>query len=289
MSYYYKQYNELCHITMDMQLHTIKNHIVHYPIIEDLLGFHCYLYNNITSVYNQSTDYDAQHLHEVFTGVTFSHNLLSLFTTLLTVERNLFHQARTNMRIVLESIPKIFYLSFYPDELDCMIIHDLIAGIRTEKEKIEKIEEFKANTNFSPFKNINSDEIIDKCKGKYNFKWIVKNIYTQKNTQTLNNLHSSMSTSTHSSFIKSQMPYDRKSTDKMFQDLALLLFYNLIAVMAGHKDMIEAGLFPFSKSKVFVEKMRSMLVQDGRLPFLFPDHPEIVSKVNIHPPGSPWE
>lgn len=289
MSHYYKSYNEFCHIVMDMQIHTIKNHIEHYPIIEDLLGFHCWLFNEMSSIYNQPTDYDANHLHEVFTDATFSHNLLSLFTTFLTIERNLFHQARANMRTVLESIPKIFYLSFYPNEIDYMIIHDLISGIRNDKEKIEKIKEFKSHTNFPPFKNINPDEIIEKCKNRYNFKCLVKKIYTTKNVQVINNLYSSMSTSTHSSFIKSYRPYDKKSHDKTLRDLELLLFYNLIATISGHKDMIEAGLFPFNESKAFMEKMRSILTQDGRLPFLFPDHPDIASRVNIHPPGPPWE
>ena len=63
----------------------------------------------------------------------------------------------------------------------------------------------------------------------------------------------------------------------------------MIAEIEGHKGMIKANLFPFKESREFMEKMRAILVKDGKLPSLFPDHPDIIEKVMIHPPGSPWE
>lgn len=289
MSSYYRAYDEFCTKTMNAQSQTIADQINHYKIIEDLLGFHYWLYNKISPIYNQVPDYGIRHKSELFTDGAFSQNFLSLYTIFLTIERNLLHTARANMRTVLESIPKIFYLSFYPNEADSIFIHDILHGIRDENEKIRKLEKFKSDTKLDSFKRLNSNEIIEQIKGKYYFKWFVKEVYNEQTGQAVNNIYSSMSESTHPSFTQSQIQYDKERIDKMLRDTELLLFYNLVAEIEGHSNMIETNLFPFQESWTFMEKMRSMLVQEGRLVSLFPDHRDIVSRVRVHPPGSPWE
>lgn len=289
MSSYYKAYDDFCTITMNAQLRTINDQIHHYPIIEDLLGFNYWLYNKTGTTYNELSGYGTQHLSELFTTVTFSQNFLSLYTIFLTIERNLFHTARASMRTVLESLPKIFYLAFYPNEANYVFLHDIIHGIRTENEKIKKLEEFKSDTQLDIFKQFNSNELIEQIKGKYYFKWFVERVYNEQTKQAVNNIHSNLSGSTHPSFTKPQIQYDEKRINKMLRDTELLLFYNIVAEIEGHSNMIESNLFPLQESVTFMEKMRSVLVQEGRLASLFPDHPDIASRVRFHPPGSPWE
>ena len=209
---------------MNAQLQTIKDQINHYQLIEELLGFHYWLYNKISPIYNKFPDYGIPHKSELFTDITFSQNFLSLYTAFLTIERNLLHTARTNMRTVLESIPKIFYLSLYPNEADYIFIHDIIHGIRDESEKIKKLEKFKSDTKLDIIKQFNPNEIIEQIHDKYYFKWFVRKVYNKETRQAVNNIYSSMSESAHPSFTKSQIQYDKKRIDKMLQDAELLLF-----------------------------------------------------------------
>ena len=91
---YFKSYNEFCNKNMNIQLQTIKDQIYHYPIIEDLLGFHYWLDKKLGPIYNDTKSYDIEHISEAFTHISFSHNILSFYTTLLTLERNLLHQTK---------------------------------------------------------------------------------------------------------------------------------------------------------------------------------------------------
>ncbi|MCH7649377.1 MAG: hypothetical protein IIA83_12340, partial [Thaumarchaeota archaeon] len=151
MSNYYRSYTEFCNKNMNIQLQTIKDNIHHYPIIEDLLGFHYWLDSKIGPIYNETTDYDVQHISEAFIHITFSHNLLSFYTIFLTLERNLLHQVSTHMRTVIESIPKMCYLSFYPSDINDIIIKDRISGIRDLEEKKKELEKFKSETRLTVF------------------------------------------------------------------------------------------------------------------------------------------
>lgn len=289
MSNYYKSYTEFCNKNMNIQLQTIKDNIHHYPITEDLLGFHYWLDDKVGPIYNEMTGYDVQHISEAFIHITFSHNILSFYMIFLALERNLVHQAKTHMRTILESIPKMCYLAFYPSDINDIIIKDRISGIRNLEEKKNELEKFKTETRLPVFKNFNSDEVLEKIKGKYFFKWYLDQVYADQTKKSMNVLYRDLSNSVHSSFIRPQIKYDKQITEQGLVDVELLLFYNLVAEIEGHKGMIKAKLFPLKESMEFMEKMRAVLVKDGKLPSLFPDHPDIISKVMIHPPGSPWE
>ena len=286
---YYKSYTEFCNKNMNIQLQFIKDQIHHYPIIEDLFGFHYWLDNKLGPIYNETKDYAEKHISEAFTHITFSHNLLSFYTILLTLERNLLHQTKTHLRIILESIPKMNYLAFYPEEINDIIIKDRISGIRDLEEKKSELEKFKIETNVPHFQNFDSDELLQRIKGKYIFNWFLDNVYSDETKKSMKISYKDLSNSTHSSLIRQQFAYDKQFTEKILKDVELFLFYNLLAEIEGHKEMIRSKLFPIKESLEFMEKMRAVLVTDGKLPSLFPDHPDIISKVMIHPPGSPWE
>jgi len=287
MSDYYKSYDEFCNKNMNIQLQTIKDQIYHYPIIEDLLGFYYWLDEKVGPIYNDTQSYDIEHISEAFTHISFSHNILSFYTIFLTLERNLLHQTKTHMRTILESIPKMNYLAFYPDNINDIIIRDRISGIRNTEDKKNELEKFKTETQISIFKNFNSDEVLERIKGKYYFNWYLDQIYADHTKKPMNILYHDLSNSIHSSLLRPQIKYDKELTDKVLRDVELLLFYNLLAEVEGHKRMISANLFPIKESTEFLEKMRAILVTDGKLPSLFPDHPDILSRVMIHPPGSP--
>ncbi|CAD6368619.1 hypothetical protein NMT12_120107 [metagenome] len=289
MSNYYKSYTEFCNKNMNIQFQTIKDNIHHYPIVEDLLGFHYWLDEKVAPIYNKTEDYDKQHMSEAFIHISFSHNILSFYTIFLTLEKSLIHQLNSHMRTVLESIPKMCYLSFYPDDVNDIIIKDRISGINDDEKKRNELDKFKTESSFPAFQNFNSDEAINRIKGKYYFKWFLDKVYNEETKKAFSTLYHHLSNSTHSSFMRHQIQYDKELTNKIFEDVELLLFYNLVAEIEGHKRMINSKLFPIKESMVFMEKMRALLVKDGKLASLFPDHPDILSKVMIHPPGYPWE
>ena len=79
------------------------------------------------------------------------------------------------------------------------------------------------------------------------------------------------------------------NTGDLFEFIELLSFFNILAELNGHKAMMDKKMFPYAETFDFAEKMRTKLVKDGKMGSLFPDHPDVVKKVLIHPPGFPWK
>jgi len=289
MTDYHESYGDFCTKIANIQSQTIKDQVAHYTIITDLLGFTYWLQKETATIHNQHADYGMKHIHEICIDVAFSHNFLSLYMAFLAIERNLLHQARAEMRTVFESIPKIFYLSLHPNELDCMLIRDEINGIRDEAAKRKKIEDFKSGVGIPAFKSMDTDGILRRCKGKYNFDWILKNVYDERTTKIAKGFYSSLSDSVHARFTKSMPSYNKEAIHKTLRDVEFLLFYNIVAEIEGHGDMIGSGLFPFDESRAFVDKTLAVLKTDEGFPSLFPDHQSIATRVRVHPDCPPWK
>jgi len=233
--------------------------------------------------------YSLNHIANGFVHQLFSHNVMSLYASFLTSPQNLLHQTVPNLRIIYESIPKMYYISFFPSEIKYIILKDEIEGNNTTKA-IKYLKSENALTIFTQNELDEPEELLKKVDRKYYFKWFSRKIYSKIQIKQLESTYGLLSTSTHSSTNRRQSggEYSKKNTGDTFEFIELLSFFNILTELNGHGEMISEYQLPRDEIMTFAEKMREKLTKDGKMGSLFPDHPDIVDKVLIHPPGAPW-
>ena len=233
--------------------------------------------------------YSLNHIAEGFVHQLFSHNLMSLYASFLTSSQDLLHQTVPNLRIVYESIPKMYYLSFFPSEIKYIILKDHIEGNNNTKA-LNYLKSENALTIFTQEEITTPEDLIKKVERKYFFKWFSRKIYSEVQIKQLGLTYGLLSSSTHSSTNRrqSEKGYSRNNVNDTFEFIELLSFFNILAELNGHGKMISDHKIPSEEIMMFAEKMRTNLIKDGKMGSLFPDHPDIAKKVLIHPPGSPW-
>ena len=288
MSDYKEYYSTFSTTTSNVQKQVIEDNTDAYSVLENLIGFHYWLHDEVASIYNDP-NYYSQFVTGKFVHLEFGHNFLSLYSAFVALEHNLLHSAISLKRNVLESIVKMNYLAFFPSNICDVLFHDVINGLREESDKKQKLNSFVSHTKPSFCQTLTTDKILSNIKNKYYFKWLSKQIYAKQTTNSINSMYNKWSPSVHSSLLRPQTNYDKETTASELYDLQLLLFFNILAEVEGHGDMIKKDLFPYHKSKQFIDSILPLLRQNGRMISFFPDHPDIASKVYIHPPGAPWK
>jgi len=287
---YFSEYTKFWNRTLNIQMQIIKDQIHHYEIIDEMLGFQYWLNETVATIYNEDEEYSKNHMADLFIHQLFSHNLESLVASLLTGERNLLHQTVSNLRTVYESIPKMYYISFFPDEIKYVILNDHVEG----SENITKAEEYLKSKGalmiFKPNEIAESKKLFKKLEHKYYFKWFVRRTYSDDQIEQMKKTYGLLSISSHSSTIRQQSVGEnfKQNIGDTFGFIELLSFFNIVAAVNGLKTMIQEKKISGTEIMSFAEKMRTKLVKDGKMGSLFPDKPDIVQKVLIHPPGPPW-
>ncbi len=274
---------------MNIELKTIQDHLHHHQIIEDLLGFQFWLNNKVADVYNADMEYSKNHMSAAFVHGLFSLNLLSLYASFMTSQQNLLHQTVTNLRTIYESIPKMYYISFFPNEIRDILLKDQIVG----KSDEDAINSLKSNKTLDFFENKELGDLkifVKELGHKYYFKWFVRKIYSESQIKQLESTFGLLSISSHSSVARKQYAsgYEKEETGDIFELIELLSFFNILAQANGHKEMMDERKYPIAELTEFVEKIRGVLAKDGKMSSLFPDHPEIINKLIISPPRAPW-
>ena len=287
---YFSEYTKFWNRNLNVQLKIIRDQIHHYEIIDEMLGFQYWLNETVSSIYNEDREYSINHMADLFIHKLFAHNFESLFASLLTGERNLLHQTVSNLRTVYESIPKMYYISFFPDEIKYVILSDHVEGSETKKaEKYLKSD--SAPMIFKPNEINEPKKLFRKIERKYFFNWFVRQIYSKEQIEQMKKTYGLLSISSHSSTIRRQ-PQEENFEENIgdtFEFIELLSFFNIVAEVNGLKTLIQEEKISGSEIMSFAEKMRAELVKDGKMYSLFPDHQDIAKKVMIHPPGPPWD
>ena len=263
----------------------IADNINDYPILENLIGFHHWLETKVGEAYNKITATEPYKISS-FVHVAFTHNFLACYNILLALERNLIHPVRALKRNVLESIVKMNYIAYFPNDTWLILFHDHLDGTREEEDKKRKLTELQTIPYFC---NKTLSCLLKKTDRKYYFKWFVKQVYNETTAQSMFRVHHAMSHSVHSSLLRLQQNYEKPTVSLEIADLKMLLFYNILAEVEGHRHMLSQNIFPYNETKKFLDKILIQIHTNKKMPSLFPDHPAIVSKVCIHPPGKPWE
>jgi len=290
MNDYHKEYCKFHNMCMNIEMKSIEDHIHHYEIIEEMIGFQYWLHEKVATIYNSDMEYSKNHIADVFIHQLFYHNMMSLYASFLTSQQSLLHQTIPNLRTVYESIPKMYYISFFPSEIKYIILRDHIEGNDNTKA-VKYLKSENALTIFKPNEINNTEELIEQVKPKYFFKWFTRKIYSEIQIRQLKSTYGLLSTSSHSSTIRRQLVkgYSKEDIGDTFEFIELLSFFNIVAELNGHTAMIEEKKISGIEISTFAEKMRAELIKDGKMGSLFPDHPDIVKKVMIHPPGHPWD
>ena len=286
---YYKEYGNFHATYFSHELTSIKDHISNHELIEESLGFQYWLNSKISKVYNDDMNYALEHIGEAMIHVLFSSNILSLYAGFMTAKQGLLQQTIPNLRSVFESIPKMYYISFFPEEWDKIAIKEEITG--KTKEEIQKYLESDSRLIIRIKNTIKIDaEFIKEIKNKYYFKWFLKQIYSEMQIKKLNSTYGSFSKSSHGGITRGKDDgYNKKNINDVLELIEFLSFFNIVSYLNGNGSTMAEGKFPISEVKSFTEKIRSKLVNnDGKMFSLFPDKPEIAKKIFLSPPGPPW-
>lgn len=287
---YKKEYSKFHDICSNAEMKNIENHLHHYEIIEDMIGVQYWLYDKITTFYNSDMDYSRNHVADAMIHGLFYHNLLSLYASFLTTPQNLLHQSVVNLRTIYESIPKMYYISFYPNEIKYMILKDHMNG-RDDTKAMKYLKSENSKLIFEQAELNNPEHLINQVENKYFFKWFNRAIYSEEQINTAKSTYGLLSISSHGSLVRRQQGEEdsKDNTGDLFEFIELLSFFNILAEMNGHELMMKKDWSQYHEILDFMEEMRTKLIKNGQMGSLFPDHPNVAKKVWIHPPGAPWD
>lgn len=270
-------YAQFCDLMNNTQLDTIRDHIHHYSI-ESLLGFSYWLHRRVGQTYND-LEYSKSHRLGYFAHTTFTNNMVLCYSSFLALERGLYGPCAANMRPVLESIPKMFYLSYHPDKLLHVLSKDLISGIRDHDEKKRTLEEFRSQ--HPTYDDFDVDKMIEEVKKKYTFKYFLKAMYFEETASKIEKLYRYLNSNVHPSLLNNTYNYNKESTDMAFVHVKMMLFYNIAIEVDCHMQ-IKAGVdFPFKKSHEFLNRTGVDLSSKPHM-YLLPDNPDLADAANDH-------
>ena len=175
---YHDEFCKLHEIYKNNELKSIENHLPHYEIIEEALGFQSWLNTQVANVYNEDIEYGKHHFSEASIHGLFTLNLLSLYTAFLTLPRNLINQTVTNIRTVYESLSKMYYVSFYPEHCGKILLREHIEGKSKKSREILQSPKVKKICEMYDIKY--SEDLLNELNKKYDYSWIRRQIYSEE-------------------------------------------------------------------------------------------------------------
>jgi len=287
---FFKEYWKFHNAYENNHMKSIENHIQHYETIEELLGFQYWLNEKTAAIYNADSEYSETNFSEATSHSLFSLNLLSIYAAFMTAQKGLMNQTITNIRTVYESIPKMYYLSFFPEECGKIILREHTEGIK-DPEAREVLQSSKVSDIFSMYNLSYSEDLLQELRKKYNFAWFRDQIYSSEQIISMKKTYRLFSTSSHPSIVRISevRKHSKEEVGDIFDLIEFLSFFNILAMFNGHRNMVSIGKFPTKETMKFSEKIRQKLVdQDENMRSLFPDKPEIINKLMISPPRPPF-
>lgn len=287
---FFKEYGKFHAAYENNHSKSIEHHIRHYETIEELLGFQYWLTEKTAVIFNADLEYSRINFSEATIHSLFSLNMLSIYAAFLTAQKGLVNQTISNIRTVFESIPKMYYISFFPDECGKIILREYIEGIKNPEAR-EVLQSSKVSEIFTMYNLTYSEELLNELRGKYDFGWFRKQIYSPEQIEQIKKTYRLFSKSSHSSVIRitEVHGYSKEETGDLFDLIEFLSFFNILTMLNGHRNMVKIEKFPTNETIAFSEKIRAKLVdQNKNMASLFPDKPEIINKLMVSPPGPPW-
>ena len=220
----------------------IKNHISHYPVLDEMLGFQYYLNRKFVEFFNtiKNPTELKKFMPDLSIHLLFTYDTQSLQSALNDVECDRIHQAAVNIRTVYESIPKMYYISLFPEENGFIMVHEHIGEMRFPEaiKELEK-EDCLSYLDGQELKFESKDEFYE-FKRKYTPNAFRKKLYSQKRQDLLQNLYSKFSNSTHANITRNRtsVSYESKNTDMFFEFLKAMSYFNIQAYLEGNIELL---------------------------------------------------
>ncbi len=224
----------------------IKNHISHYAILEEMLGFQYYLNKKFVEFF-KTLDKEKlkEFMPELSVYLLFNYNTQSLQSALNDIECDRIHQAAVNIRTVYESIPKMYYISLFPEENGAILVHEHIAGMPFGKA-IKEIKGEECQTYLNGYElKIETEEEWSGFNKKYSPYGFAKALYGKKQRAAIEDLYDKFSNSTHPNITRNRtsVTYDAQNTDLFFDLLKSLSYFNIETYLEGNTGfLVELGL-----------------------------------------------
>jgi len=275
-----ENYTNALDLISNLKKTVIKDHIQHYPMLDELLGFQYYLNTKFAEYF-----YDHKsEFKELSSGLSsyllFFYNTQSIQSALHDIECDRIHQAAVNMRTVYEAIPKMYYLALYPEENEFILISEHIANMPLVKVQEElKGEECQKYLNGKVLE-LESKKQLYKFKAKYTPNSIRKKLYSKQRHEKIQNLYGTFSGSSHPSILrnKTSTSYEPRDTELFFEFLESFSYFNIQAYLEGnfefivkmeiHEEIIDFINSKASQFKSFYEDV-----------YFFPDNEELDRKL----------
>ena len=282
MTDYLKEYTSALNNYSTIKQMVTKNHISHYSVLDEMLGFQYYLNKKFVEFYNSIKDPTElkKYMPELSIHSLFFYNTQSLQSALNDVECDRIHQSAVNIRTVYESIPKMYYISLFPEENGFIMVHEHLAEMRFQEAMIElKKEDCTSYLNGQELKFESKNAFYD-FKRKYMPNAFRKKLYSQKRQELLQKLYSKFSNSTHPNITrnKTSVRYEPKDTELFFEFLKTMSYFNIQAYSEGniklllrigiHKEIIEFLNAKAKQLQTFYEEV-----------YFFPDNKDLDRKL----------
>ena len=280
MTDYLKEYGSALDLFSQIKKTVIKNHHSHHSILDELLGFQYYMNKKFAEYFASNPKEFENFSSSLSSYLLFFYNTQSLQSALNDVEFDRIHQAAVNLRTVYESIPKMYYISLFPEENEFVLVHEHIAVMPFEKAVQElKEEECVKYLNGKKLTFASKSE-LRKFKEKYTPNAIRKKLYSSKRHELLQNLYSAFSNSTHPNILRNRTStsYDPKDTELFFNFLTSLSYFNIQAYLEGNMEfLIKMGIH--QEIIEFINKKAKELKSFYEDVYFFPDNPDLDRKL----------
>lgn len=277
---YLKEYSSALYNYSIVKQMIVKNHVSHYPVLDELLGFQYYLNKKFTEYFNSHSSEFDKFTPALSSYLLFFYNTQSLQSALNDIEYDRIHQAAVNLRTVYEAIPKMYYISLFPEENEFVMVHEHIAVMPLEKVLQElKEEECIKYLNGKELK-FESKSALRKFKGKYTPNTIRKKLYSQKRHELIQNLYGVFSNSTHPNILRNRTStrYEPKDTELFFNFLKSLSYFNIQAYLEGNIEfLIKMGIH--QEVVTFLNAKAKQLKSFYEDVYFFPDNEDLDRKL----------
>lgn len=282
---------ELEQMLQDRQLEFIKNHIGSYEIFERMMGFQCFLNNEVSEVHSQTPvlkNLSDQILTDGSVMFILQQNLLYLFSALRPLEQGAFHVYRALIRPVLESVPKCFFLIGHPESTREFLLAEAYDEWRASQQRqnlttvYAKFLESDVAQWVLQGRKITSDQFAKFRKSHTNHQ-IREKVYEAATLRRQRSFYSALNTSLHANVLRSTpLKEEQFSEDEEMKILTDLSFFNLfLMVNSQHRTLRSLGLL--EEAERFILDAQESLKFHLGITYLYPDKKECWENLILRP------
>ena len=282
---------ELEQMLQDRQLEFVKNHIGSYELFERMMGFQCFLNNEVSDVHSQtqvSENLSDQILTDGSVMIILQHNLLYLFSALRPLEQGAFHVYRALIRPVLESVPKCFFLIGHPESTRDFLLAEAYDEWRISQQhkNLPAVYEQFFESDVAQWvlrgRKITPDQFAKFRRSLTNHEIRAK-VYEAATLRRQRSFYSALNTSLHANVLRSMpLKEEQFSEDEEVKILTDLSFFNLfLMVNSQHGTLHSLGLLEEAK-RFILDAQKSLKFHLG-VTYLYPDKKECWENLILRP------